>query len=197
MKPSLERLLDLQRLLTAFSQVDRKVFRKHAGEFIYENDTEHSYNLAVTAWFLCQHFTELDSTKVIAYSLVHDLVEVHAGDTFSYGTPEEIASKSDREAVALQKLEKDWHDFPELLSTIHDYEKKQTPEAKFVYALDKIMPIMQIYVNEGHSWKQQHVTLEMLKKEKTAKVAVSPEIEPYFYELYDLLLTHPELIKKS
>ena len=197
MKPSLERLLELQRLLSAFNQVDRKAHRKHAGNYVYENDTEHSYNLAITAWFLAQHFPELDTTKVIAYSLVHDLVEVHAGDTYIYGTPEELASKVDREAAALKKLEQDWKDFPELTEAIHSYEERSNNESRFVYALDKIMPIMQIYVHDGYSWDANNVTVEMLHKNKVEKVALSPEIEPYFHELHELLLAHPELIKKS
>jgi putative hydrolases of HD superfamily len=197
MKPSLERVLELQRLLAAFNQVDRVTHRKHAGKYVNENDTEHSYNLAMTAWFLARSFPELNVSKVITYSLVHDLVEVHAGDTYIYGSPEEINSKHEREAAALKKLEHDWTDFSDLTAAIHDYENKANSEAKFVYALDKLMPVMQIYIHDGYSWNKHGVTLDMLHANKATKVAQSPEIEPYFYDLYELLLAHPELIKRS
>ena len=82
MKADITRLLELQRLLAAFSQVERMNHRKHADAFVPENDTEHSYNLAMTAWYLAKWFPELNRDLLIRYALVHDLVEVHAGDTY-------------------------------------------------------------------------------------------------------------------
>jgi putative hydrolase of HD superfamily len=76
----------------------------HNGKYIQENDTEHSYNLAMTAWYLAAYFPELDKNKLIRYALVHDLVEIHAGDTFAFGDAKHIASKSEREAAALNQL---------------------------------------------------------------------------------------------
>jgi 5'-deoxynucleotidase YfbR-like HD superfamily hydrolase len=196
MKPDLERLLELQRLLAAFSNVERVAMRKHKGTFIAENDTEHSYNLAMTAWFLCQYFPELDKDLVIRYALIHDMVEVHAGDTYIYGTDEEKASKSQREADALKKLQSDWQDFIDMTDTIELYETRPDAESKFVYALDKIMPVMLIYIHDGHTWKEQKVTVDMLYKAKVNKIKLSPEIMPYFNDLHALLLDHPELINK-
>lgn len=197
MKPDLKRLLDFQKFLGQFSHIERMVHRRHNDKFIRENDTEHSYNLAMTAWFVASHFPELNKDKVIKYGLVHDIVEIHAGDTYIYGTADEIASKSEREAKALQQLKQDWPDFPDLTDYLTGYEERVEPEARFVYALDKVMPIMLIFINEGYTWDAQKVTLEMLHHAKADKVAVSPEIQPYYDQLYKLLLEHPELIKKS
>lgn len=196
-KPDIHRLLELQKLLTQFSQIERMTHRKHKDAHIYENDTEHSYNLALTAWFLAPHFPELDRDLIIRLALVHDLVELHAGDTYIYGSAEELATKAEREAAALKQLAKDWPDFPEVTQLIHDYEKRDLPEAKFVYALDKIMPIMLIYIHEGYTWKQKNITADMLYEAKHQKVALSPEIKPYFDELYELLLRSPQFIKRS
>lgn len=162
---------------------------------VYENDTEHSYNLAMTAWFLAQWFPELDKNKVIQYALAHDLVEIHAGDTFIYGSPEELASKTKREAKAFKKLSKEWADFEDIIQCIKSYETRTDDEAKFVYALDKIMPIMLVYLHDGHSWEIDNITAKMLYEAKIEKVALSPEITPYFEELNDLLLEHPEIIR--
>lgn len=196
MKPDIHRLLDLQYLLLAFNNVDRVVHRKHKENIVFENDTEHSYNLAMTAWFLSQWFPELNKDLILRYALVHDIVEVHAGDTFSYGTAEELASKADREEKALEQLREEWADFSDLTSTITVYESLENNEAKFVYALDKIMPILVIFIHEGYSWKKHNITAELLYKSKIDKVAKSPEILPYFHELYELLLEHPEIIAK-
>lgn len=195
MKPDIHRLIELQKLLAAFSQVERRAYRRHAGQYVPENDTEHSYNLAMTAWYLTQWFPELDKDLVLRYALVHDLMEVHAGDTYIYGSEAELASKQQREAEALGKLEADWADFKDMTGTIHAYEKRADAESKFVYALDKIMPIMLIYIHDGYSWQKDNVTVEMLYEAKIGKVGLSPEILPYFEQLHELLLAHPELIK--
>lgn len=196
-KPDLFRLLELQKLLLQFSQTDRVIHRRHNGKFIQENDTEHSYNLAITAWYLAHYFPELDKDKLLRYALVHDLVEVHAGDTYIYGDADHLASKEAREAAALSKLEEEWPDFPDMTEDIRAYESRETEEAKFIYALDKIMPIMIIYISEGHSWKLGGITAEQLHAAKEHKVAVSKDIKPYYDALYRLLLDSPHLIPRK
>jgi putative hydrolase of HD superfamily len=197
MKADIHRLLELQKLLVQFSQVERRDHRKHNDQFIAENDTEHSYNLAMTAWFLAQWFPELNRDLIIRYALVHDLVEVHAGDTFIYGSDADLASKEQREQDALSKLEKDWDDFSDMTAAIHEYEAKSDSESRFVYALDKVMPIMMIYIHDGYSWNIDKVTVKMLYDAKIAKIKLSPEIIPYFDQLHKLLLSRPDLINKT
>lgn len=194
-KPDIHRLLEFQRLLLAFNQVDRMVHRKHGEEFVYENDTEHSYNLAMTAWFLAEYFPHLELDKLIRYALVHDLVEVHAGDTYIYGSEADLATKHEREEAALAKLREDWSDFPALTQAIETYESRESEEAKFIYALDKIMPMLQIYIHDGHTWRQEGITAQRLDVVKRDKVAVSTEINDYYEQLYDLLLKNEHLFK--
>lgn len=193
-KPSIDRILDLQKLLLQFSQIDRRVHRKHKDEHIHETDTEHSYNLAMTAWFLSSHFPKLDQALLIRLALVHDLVEVHAGDTYVYADAATLASKAQREAEALQQLEADWSDFPDMLEHIKSYENKDSEEAKFIYALDKIMPMMQIFLNDGHTWKQEGITLRQLNDIKVDKISLSPAIATYYEQLYSILAKRPDLI---
>ena len=196
LKPSLTRIIEFQKLLEQFNDIDRVVHRQHGSDFRPENDTEHSYNLAMTALFLAPYFPELDSKLLIKLALIHDLVEIHAGDTYIYGSAAELATKQDREHEAAQKLLHDWPDFPELHELIKLYEARQKPEATFVYALDKVMPILQIYIHGGYSWEKEGVTVQMLIDNKLDKVALSPEIKPYFDDLIALLETHPRLIKR-
>lgn len=158
--------------------------------FAQENDVEHSYALAMTAWFLAPYFPELNRDKLIRFALAHDLVEVHAGDTYIYGKQTDLDSKTAREAAALEKLQNEWPDFPELTDTIHDYEDRASEEAKFIYALDKIMPVMLIFIAEGHSWHKENVSLEQLHTHKQAKVSLSPAIQAYYNQLYALLQQH-------
>lgn len=193
-RPDLLRLLELQKLLQAFGSVDRVVERDHGGYMRPETDVEHSYNLAMTAWFLAPHFPQLSSDKVIRYALVHDLVEVHAGDTYIYGSAADLASKHNREAAAAKQLAKEWADFPDIHELIGSYEARDTAEGRFVYALDKLMPVFAIYIHEGYTWKKEGITVAMLDAAKRNKVALSPEIQPYFEDLMQLLLGSPHLL---
>lgn len=149
----------------------------------------------MTAWYLAGWFPELNRDLLIRYALVHDLVEVHAGDTYIYGSQQDLDSKEKREADALKRLESEWSDFQDMHATIRTYEEKSDSESRFVYALDKIMPIMLIYIHDGYTWKKEGVTVDMLHKAKIDKVALSPEILPYFEQLHELLLSRPDLIK--
>lgn len=196
-RPDIHRLLELQKLLLQFSQIERVIDRKHKDAYIRESDTEHSYNLAMTAWFLAPYFPNLNTGELIKYALAHDLVEVHAGDTYAFADKELIDSKAAREAAAVEQLKSDWPDFKELHDIIHAYEQKDSDEAKFIYALDKIMPIMAIYNSDGYTWKHEGLTLERLHEVKKQQIAISGEIQPYYDELYDLLLRSPNLIPKT
>ena len=151
MKPDIHRLLELQQLLLKFSQIQRVVERKQDDKYVNESDTEHSYNLAMTAWFLAPHFPALNRDLLIRYALIHDLVEVQAGDTYVYAEQAHLDSKVEREKAALEQLRTEWPDFAELITDLSDYEARQDEEAKFIYALDKIMPIMQIFINNGYT----------------------------------------------
>lgn len=194
-KPKLDRLIELQKLLLAFSNIDRILHRRSKDGLTPENDTEHSYNLAMTAWFLSCYFPDLDQTLVIKLALAHDILEVHAGDTYIYGDPSHISTKEIRETDALKRLEKEWPDFTELTKSMHTYNAKTTNEAKFVYALDKIMPLFLNIQNGGYDWEKGHITLKMLDDAKREKIELSPEILPYYNELHALLLNSPDIIK--
>jgi putative hydrolases of HD superfamily len=196
-KPDIKRVIEFHRLLNDFAAIERVIHVKRHGKHTLESDTEHSYNLAMMAWFLAEHFPHLDKNRVILLSLVHDIVEVHAGDTFAFADQELLDSKPAREAAAQKQLAAEWPDFPDMHAAIHEYELRQTPEACFVYALDKLMPMLAIYLNEGHTWHENGLTLERLNKEKQPKIACSPEVKQYWNELYDLLLKSPELLPKA
>jgi putative hydrolase of HD superfamily len=192
-QPDIPRLLEFQQLLLRFSQIQRHIERKQDDKYIPESDTEHSYNLALTAWYLAAYFPHLSRDTVIRYALVHDLVEIHAGDTHIFAEQAHLESKKSRETAAMQQLTHDWPDFPELIADMRTYETHASEEAKFVYALDKIMPIMQIYISGGYTWQKEGITPEQIHAVKHDKVAVSPEIKPYYDELYELFTQNRHL----
>jgi len=181
-------LLKFIELTQEFKAVRRKVVLAKEGR--EENDAEHSYQLAVVAWYLIStQGLKLDLELVLKYALVHDLVEVYAGDTpaIQKGYDEKQKTKHKREEDAAKKLTKEFPEFPEMHEFIGAYELKADEESRFVYALDKIIPIMNIYLDKGHSWKLHDISLQDLIDNKTDKVKASPEIKKYFEEIVELL----------
>lgn len=184
-KPSIERLIELQKMVLSFRAVDRKVYIPPSIDKA-ENDIDHSFSLAMLVWFLAPHFPNLDMSKMIRICLAHDLVEMYAGDTFSYDD-QALVGKEDREQAALARLRKEWADFPELIAAIEEYESRQTAEAKFVFGLDKLQPAIMDYLNEGRIWHKLGITFSKFVAEKEKKIPVSPEITEYYYQLRDIL----------
>ena len=182
----LNRLLKFIKLTNDFQAVERVIRVKNSERM--ENDVEYCYQLALCAWYIIStNKFSLDLDKVIKYALLHDLVEVYAGDTYIFDTnPEVLASKHQRESDALEKLKLEFPEFPELTDVITEYEARTDEESKFVYALDKIIAPMNIYLDDGRTWKEMKVTFDQLIENKQDKVKVSSEIEKYFLQLKDL-----------
>jgi putative hydrolase of HD superfamily len=195
-KPNLDRIISLQEFFIAFGDIERVIHLKTSSGHVKENDIEHSYSLAMTGWFLSQAFPHLNSSKIIRYALVHDIVEVYAGDTYVFADQSELNSKKAREAEALKRIRKEWRDFSEMLEAIDSYESMSDEESKFVYALDKIMPIILNVVSKGHTWHKEGISLRQLHDVKKDKVKVSAEISQYYDEIYGLLQKNPTWFPK-
>ncbi|MBD2843579.1 HD domain-containing protein [Paenibacillus sp. IB182496] len=125
-----------------------------------ENDAEHSWHLAMMAFILHKHANhEVDLFKVIKMLLVHDLVEIDAGDTFAYDLQGQ-ADKLDRESKAAKRLfgllpEEQGN---ELMTLWMEFEKKETPEACFAASLDRLQPLIHNHLNQGDTWKKYNIT---------------------------------------
>ncbi len=187
---TIHNLIAFMQLLLAVQQVRRRSFAN--GEDRKENDSEHQYQLAMTAWYVIQaEGLDLDISRAIQYGLVHDMVEVYAGDFWVYGSR---LGKEEREREAGERLKKEFPDFPALHDLIEKYEQRSDRESVFVYALDKLIPIVNIYLDGGRSWKECGVTRDMLIENKTEKIACSPEVTRYFKEIIAILKKEePEL----
>lgn len=185
-KIDLNNVINFVNLLNKFRQVER-VIRVNGGDRL-ENDVEHSYQLAMLSWYIIStNKLDLDLDLVLKYSLIHDLVEVYAGDTFIYTKDKEHRdSKEKRELDSLIKIEVEIPEFP-IFDLIKTYEKKEDKESRFVYALDKIEPVLIIYTNQGRTWKEKDITIEMLVEHKKEKVAQAPELIEFFDEIIKLL----------
>lgn len=185
--PNLQKVFEFAKLLTKFRQVERILLTNDTDR--YENDVEHSYMLVMLAdYIISLENLTLDRDKVRRYALVHDLVEVYAGDTYIYSTDQKLHdTKHEREADALKKLMTEFPEHTEVWRDIQSFEKKEDEEAKFVYALDKVQPVIQIYLDGGKTWKKEVIHLHQLTDHKDEKVKVSPIIDKYWKELVSIL----------
>jgi putative hydrolase of HD superfamily len=184
--PSVQRIAELQQFVADFSRIERMIHLADTGR--KENDVEHSFSLALTCWFLAPKIApDLSLEKILCYALAHDTVEVHAGDTFVFAPQEELATKSDREDAALEQLRNDWPDFQEMVDAAADYKNKANEEAKFVKAVDKILPVLMVNLGEKEAfWHRHKITLEMEVNDKVS-LKVSDTFAPYYERLIEWL----------
>ena len=129
-----------------------------------ENDAEHAWHLALMAPILKEYIKEdINITKVINMVIIHDLVEIDAGDTYCYDT-EGYKTKEIREEKAADRifniLPKDQADF--IYELWNEFEEMKTPESKYANTLDRLQPILNNIATGGVSWKQNKTTKSMV-----------------------------------
>ncbi len=128
-----------------------------------ENDAEHSWAFCLCVIVLAEHANvpNLDVLRVLKMGLVHDLVEIDAGDTFAYDTAS-AATQHDREVLAANRI---FNLLPadqaaEFRAYWDEFEARATPEAKFAHACDRFQPMLLNARTEGGSWRKHGVTLD-------------------------------------
>ncbi|CAM2900406.1 HD domain-containing protein [Paenibacillus sediminis] len=126
-----------------------------------ENDAEHTWHLAMMAVVLQEHCPDdkLDINRTLKMLLVHDLVEIDAGDTFAYDEAGQ-EGKFEREKLAAERifglLPADQRD--EFMSLWLEFEERETTEAVYAAAIDRLQPLLHNYYTEGKAWKEHGVS---------------------------------------
>jgi putative hydrolase of HD superfamily len=125
-----------------------------------ENSAEHSWHLALMAIVLAEHANEpLDVGKVIKMVLIHDIVEIDAGDTYIYDYQDDKAEREQRAADRIFGLLPP-DQAAEFRSLWDEFEERETAEARFASALDRFIPQLHNFYTEGRSWKEHGITSE-------------------------------------
>ena len=130
-----------------------------------ENTAEHSWHIAVAAMLLAPTKTKIDVFHVVKMLLIHDIVEIDAGDTFLYdetGT----AAKEELEKKAADRLFSMLppHQAHEFRALWDEFEERVTPEAKFARGLDRFMPLLHNYFTKGKTWQEHGITVDRVFK---------------------------------
>jgi putative hydrolase of HD superfamily len=153
-------ILELDKLKTVFRQTLLIDMSRR------ENSAEHSWHLATKAVLLEEYAAEpVNLLKTIKMLLVHDIVEIDAGDTFAYDTAG-YADKDDREQKAAERIfgllpEEQGREFRNLWE---EFEARQTPESKYANALDRLQPLLHNAQTQGGTWRIHKVTKDKVIK---------------------------------
>ncbi|KYN84070.1 phosphohydrolase [Vibrio cidicii] len=157
----MEKQLALLMELDKLKAVLRRIRVKSADKRL-ENSAEHSWHVALMALLFAEHANEpVDISRVVKMLLLHDVVEIDAGDTFVYDAAAS-EQQAEKELVAAQRLfgmlPDDQRD--ELSALWHEFEEAQSADAKFAKALDRLIPMLLNFHNQGQSWREHSVTRE-------------------------------------
>ncbi|MFD2937917.1 HD domain-containing protein [Spirosoma flavum] len=150
-----------------------------------ENDAEHSWHLAMMAIVLSKHANvPINVLKVLKMLLIHDIVEIDAGDTFMYDT-QKNHDNSDEERIAANRifgmLPQD--QAQEFIAIWEEFEEQKTDEAKFARAMDRLEPLLQNVSNEGGTWREFDVAFDKVYQKKQAIKHGSESIWAYAEQL--------------
>lgn len=181
----------LRRQIDFVTEIDKlkNIYRQTyvLGEDRKENDAEHSWHIALMAFLLAEHSNQkIDVLKVIKMLLVHDIVEIDAGDTFCYDS-EGYKTKADREEKAARRifgiLPQDQSE--EFYGLWREFEDGITPEAGFADVLDRIQPLILNYTKDGISWKEHDVCKSQVENRYAKTSSSSTDLTQLALSLID------------
>ncbi len=185
---------DLQKYFDFFREIDKEKYIVRqtylADGARKEDDAEHAWHMAVMAVLLGGYANEkIDVLKTVTMLLIHDLVEIDAGDTFAY---DEEAKKTQRERE-LKGAKRIFSLLPEeaalrMRGLWDEFEEGTTPEARFAHAMDNIQPAMLNAASGGRSWRERGIRLSQIL-ERNKDTAGGSEVL-WDYALENMILPH-------
>ena len=145
---------------------EKNIFRQThiSGHGRNENDAEHAWHMAIMAYLLKEYANEpVDIAKVMLMCLIHDIVEIDAGDTYAYDE-EALKTQKAREDAAKERIfsilpEEQKEEF---MALFDEFEEFATPESKFAHAMDNLQPLMLNNSNDGGDWRRHEVCAEQV-----------------------------------
>lgn len=152
----------------------------------YENDAEHSWHIAVMALILAEYSNEsVDILRVIKMLLIHDLVEIDAGDTFLYSNERDDVQEKEKAAAEriFGLLPEDQSE--EFLSLWNEFEEKQTPESKLAGVFDRLEPLMQNSRSRGVTWNRHQVSADQVRTRQRVIAEGSQSLWQYASEMIE------------
>ena len=186
MDKNLAEILNFSFELDKLKQIKRQNIT--SGELRPETTAEHSWHLAMLVPLLAPYAKEpVDEYAAMIMASIHDVVEIEAGDTYAYDAPGHLG-KFEREEQAAAKtfglLPKDLNE--KFSQSWHEFEAGQTPEARFVRALDRLQPLMLHRLTDFAVWRQKKVRLSQVLARVSEVKENMPALWPFIEETLDI-----------
>ena len=180
LQQQLEFILELDRLKAIYRQTTVKPDGDR-----FENSAEHSWHISLMAEVLVEYAQEpVDLHRVVKMLLIHDVVEIDAGDTFAFAAQEELDGQEDKEIAAANRLfgllPED--QFSQLKTLWLEFEAAETSDARFAKAMDRILPLIQNMANNGGSWSKHKVSKAQVFKRNQYLEDLAPKLWDYAQE---------------
>ena len=152
-----------------------------------ENDAEHSWHIAIMALLFTEYTVEpVDVSRAVKMCVVHDLIEIYAGDTFAYDVKGNM-DKAQREQAAADKL---FAMLPseqgkEIRNLWEEFDAMQTPDAKYAACMDRLQPFLHNTLTNGHTWVEGGTCRPMVEKRMAIIKEFMPQVYPWVEQNFD------------
>ena len=162
-----------------------------------ENSAEHSWHIALMANILAPYADEpIDLSRVVTMLLLHDIVEIDAGDTFAFAEQQDLDAQEDKELEALERI---FGLLPEPQSSNMkqlwlEFEQAETVDARFAKAMDRVLPLVQNMSNQGGSWVKHKVKKSQVIARNSYLDGLAPKLWDYVCQQIDLAVANGWLI---
>ncbi|WP_438863654.1 HD domain-containing protein [Neptunicella sp.] len=163
----------------------------------FENSAEHSWHIALMAQVLKDYAEQpVDINRVVSMLLIHDIVEIDAGDTFAFASQQELDAQ---QAIERQAAERIFGLLPEeqyqqMLQLWLEFEQATSADARFAKAMDRVLPLLQNVVNQGGSWAQHTVLKSQVLQRNDYLQQLAPKLWNYVLEQVDMAVAKGWLI---
>ena len=164
-----------------------------------ENSAEHSWHVALMASVLSQYAQKpIDVTRVIRMILIHDIVEIDAGDMFAFNAQDDHDAQAQKELDAAKRI---FGLLPtplnnELLNLWLEFEEAQTADAEFAKAMDRVLPVFQNMKDEGGSWKKHGIARDKIEKRNAHLQTSAPALWDYVMAQLDIAVERGWLVNQ-
>ena len=180
-KKQLDFILEIDKEKEIYRQTHLKGYKRQ------ENDAEHAWHMAIMIYLLKEYANEeFDVAKAMMMALIHDIVEIDAGDTYAYDT-KNLATQEEREEKAANRIFGMLPDEQkkEMLDLFYEFEEGKTPEAKFAKTMDNFQPILLNDSNNGKDWRVHQIKKSQVVNRQMNSQLGSEDIWEYTSELIE------------
>ena len=187
-------IMDIERLKKQIDFIleadnEKKIFRQThiTNNERRENDAEHAWHMAIMVYLLKEYSNnKIDLAKTMLMALIHDIVEIDAGDTYAYDE-NAVKTQAEREKKAADRI---FNLLPtdqakELREIFDEFEENNTPEANFAHAMDNFQPLLLNHSNDGNDWREHNVKRSQVVKRQEKSKKGSMPIWEYSQKLID------------